>query len=192
MSSRRKFLKNLSTAAAALPLSSFANMSEEEIEKRILPYNRKYSANDTIRIGCIGMGNIGVNNASIATKVPGVELVAVADLYTGRLERTKEVYGPQIFTTQNYEEILNRKDIDAVIVSTSDNWHDTIVIEALRKGKAVYCEKPMVHKINQGLDVIKTQKETNGILQIGSQRVRSIVYAKARSEESRVEKRGKT
>ena len=180
MSSRRKFLKNLGTAAAALPLSSFTNISEEEIEKRILPYNRKYSANDTIRIGCIGMGIMGVSNARIATKIPGVELVAVADLYKGRLERTKEVYGSQIFTTQNYEEILNRKDIDAVIVSTSDNWHDRIVIDALRKDKAVYCEKPMVHKIDQGLDVIKAQRETNGILQIGSQRVSSIVFAKAK------------
>ena len=111
MSSRRKFLKNLGTAAAALPLSSFANVSEEEIEKRILPYNRKYSANDTIRVGCIGMGIMGVNNARIAAKIPGIELVAAADLYKGRLERTKEVYGSEIFTTQNYEEILNRKDI---------------------------------------------------------------------------------
>lgn len=180
MSSRRKFLKNIGSAAAVLPLSSFANISEEEIEKRILPYNRKYTANDTIRVGCIGMGIMGVNNARIAAKIPGIELVAAADLYTGRLERTREVYGSQIFTTQNYEEILNRKDIDAVIVSTSDNWHDKIVIEALRMGKAVYCEKPMVHKINQGLAVIKAQKETNGILQIGSQRVSSIVLAKAK------------
>src|SRR5688500_14298199 len=101
MPSRRRFLKNLGTAAAALPLSSFANSSEQETEKRILPYNRKYTANDTIRIGCIGMGIMGVSNARTTTKIPGVELVAVADLYEGRLERTKEVYGQQIFTTRN-------------------------------------------------------------------------------------------
>lgn len=180
MPTRRNFLKNISAASALLPLSSFARISEEEIEKRILPYDRKYSANDTIRIGCIGMGIMGTSNARIATKVPGVELVAVADLYKGRLERAKEVYGQQLFTTNNYEEIINRKDIDAVIVSTSDNWHDKIVIEALRKGKAVYCEKPMVHKIDQGSAVVQAQKETNGILQVGSQRVSSIVYAKAK------------
>lgn len=182
MSSRRRFLRNIGTAVTAFPLSSFANwnLNDEEIEKRILPYERKYSANDAIRVACIGFGIMGINNARYVAKVPGVELVAVADLYKGRLERSKEVYGQQIFTTQNYEEILDRKDIDAVIVSTSDNWHDKIIIDALRKGKAVYCEKPMVHKIEQGLDVIKTQRETNGILQIGSQRVSSIVFAKAK------------
>ena len=180
MSSRRRFLKSLGTAAAALPLSSFASIGDEEIEKRILPYERRYSTNDKIQVACIGMGIMGTSNARIATRIPGVELVAACDLYKGRLERAKEIYGQQLFTTQNYEEILDRKDIDAVIVSTSDNWHDKIVIEALHKGKAVYCEKPMVHKIEQGLNVIKAQKETNGILQVGSQRVSSIVYAKAK------------
>ena len=180
MSSRRRFLKSLGAAAAALPLSSFASIGDEEIEKRILPYARRYSTNDKIQVACIGMGIMGTSNARIATRIPGVELVAACDLYKGRLERAKEIYGQQLFTTQNYEEILDRKDIDAVIVSTSDNWHDKIVIEALHKGKAVYCEKPMVHKIEQGLNVIKPQKETNGILQVGSQRVSSIVYAKAK------------
>ena len=180
MPSRRRFLKSLGTAAAALPLSSFASIGDEEIEKRILPYERRYSTNDKIQVACIGMGIMGTSNARIATRIPGVELVAACDLYKGRLERAKEIYGQQLFTTQNYEEILDRKDIDAVIVSTSDNWHDKIVIEALHKGKAVYCEKPMVHKIEQGLNVIKAQKETNGILQVGSQRVSSIVYAKAK------------
>lgn len=180
MSSRRRFLRNLGGAAALLPLSSFTGFSEEEVEKRILPYERTYSFNDTIRVGAIGMGIMGFNNVRTALKVPGVELVAAADLYKGRLERAKELYGKELFVTDNYEEILNRKDIDAVIVSTSDNWHDRIVMEALRKGKAVYCEKPMVHKIEQGLDVVKVQKETGGILQVGSQRVSSIVFAKAK------------
>lgn len=180
MSSRRRFLRNLGGVAALLPVSSFAGFNEAEVEKRILPYSRKYSVNDTIMIGAIGMGIMGFNNVETALKVPGVELVAVADLYKGRLERSKELFGSELFVTDNYEEILNRKDIDAVIISTSDNWHDKIVIEALRKGKAVYCEKPMVHKIEQGLDVIKAQKETGGVLQIGSQRISNIVYAKAK------------
>jgi predicted dehydrogenase len=113
-------------------------------------------------------------------KVPGVELAAVCDLYTGRLENAKELYGPDIFTTKNYHEILDRKDVDAIIIATSDHWHARITKEALKKGKAVYCEKPMVHKISEGMGVIEAQRATNKTMQVGSQRVSSIVYAKAK------------
>ncbi|MEI9912384.1 MAG: Gfo/Idh/MocA family oxidoreductase [Bacteroidota bacterium] len=115
-----------------------------------------------------------------ALKVPGVELVAVSDLYTGRLENAKELHGKDIFTTKNYQEVLDRSDIDAIIIATSDQWHARITKEALKKGKAVYCEKPMVHKISEGMGVIETQQATNKIMQVGSQRVSSIVYAKAK------------
>jgi predicted dehydrogenase len=126
------------------------------------------------------MGIMGNADTDTALKVPGVELVAVSDLYTGRLERAKEKYGSQIFTTRDYREILSRKDIDAVIIATSDNWHARITTEALNAGKAVYCEKPVVQKISDGLAVIETQKKTQKPMQVGSQRVSSIVYRKAK------------
>ena len=182
MSSRRKFLQQIGSTSLLLPLSALAkaNISEEEIEKRIIPYQRKYSANDNIRIACIGMGIMGNNDVNTALKVPGVELVAACDLYTGRLERAKELHGKDLFTTRDYHEILERKDIDAVIIGTSDNWHSRISIEAMNKGKAVYCEKPMVHRLSQGMPVVDTQRRTKKVMEIGSQGVSSIGYAKAK------------
>src|SRR5690606_33075339 len=120
------------------------------------------------------------NNLKSSLKVPGVKLVGVCDLYTGRLERAREVFGKNIFTTRNYREILDRKDVDAVIIATSDHWHDRISIDAMNKGKHVYCEKPMVHKLEEGEAVIATQKKTGKVFQVGSQFVSSIITDKAR------------
>jgi predicted dehydrogenase len=163
---------------AAAPLAGLA--AEEKAEERILAYEKKFSANDKIRIGVIGMGIMGYNDLNTALKVPGVELVAACDLYKGRLERAKELHGNNLFTTQDYREVLNRNDIDAVIVATSDNWHARIAQEALQKGKAVYCEKPMVHRISEGAGLIEAQRKSGKTMQVGSQRVSSIVYAKAK------------
>ena len=177
--SSRKFVKKmfLGEAAAGIPISILNARKEEYIALQ----NRKYGPNDKIRVGSIGMGIQGFSNCRSILKVPGVELIAVCDLYNGRLESSKEVFGNHLFTTKNYKEILDRDDIDAVIVSTTDHWHDHICIEAMQKGKHVYCEKPMVHKIEEGKAMIDMQKKTGKVLQVGSQRVSSILYDKARA-----------
>jgi predicted dehydrogenase len=162
-----------------LPGAGIPSFSSGSENLHILDNPRRRSPNDTVQIACIGMGIMGYNDTEAAVKVPGVKLVAACDLYTGRLQRAKEVYGNDLFTTRDFREILNRKDIDAVIVATSDNWHARIVTAALEAGKAVYCEKPMVHKISEGLPLIEAQKKSRKPLQIGSQRVSSIAYAKA-------------
>ncbi len=180
-SNRRKFLKQLSGTAAFLSAASLKNLaSHEQEERRILAWEKKYSSNDKVRLAGIGIGIQGYNDMNAALKVPGAEIVACCDLYTGRLEHAKELYGDHIFTTKRYEEILDRKDVDAVIIATNDAWHSKICIEALKKGKAVYCEKPMVHQIEQGWDVIHAQQETKKIMQVGSQRVSSLGFAKAK------------
>jgi predicted dehydrogenase len=178
--SRRKFIKNLGGTAVLLSAGSLSGFSRQIMEEHIIAYDRKFSANDTIRIAGIGMGIMGNVDIDTALKVPGVELVAACDLYTGRLARVKEKYGKDVFTTQDYREILNRKDIDAVVIATSDNWHSRIATEAMNSGKAVYCEKPMVHLLGEGPGVIETQNKTKKTMQVGSQRVSSIVYRKAK------------
>ncbi len=174
---RRKFIKRISSATAALPLAGFA---VDDIENIAIAYNKPSPSYGTIQVAIIGFGIMGSRNAKTISEMGGVRLVAVCDLYFGRLQRAKELYGAALITTQFYEEILERKDIDAVIICTSDQWHDVISIAAMKKGKAVYCEKPLIHQLSQGLTVINVQKQTGAVLQVGSQRVSSIVYAKAK------------
>ncbi len=138
------------------------------------------SANGNIQVACIGFGIMGQGDCRTAASVPGVKVVAVADVYDGRLKKAKEVYGADTFTTRDYREILAKKEIDAVIVATPDHWHARQAIDAMNAGKDVYCQKPMVQRAEDGLAVIETEKKTGRILQVGSQRVSSILYAKAR------------
>jgi predicted dehydrogenase len=141
---------------------------------------RAVSANDHIQIALIGAGGQGQGDTKVAVQVPGVKCVAVADCYNGRLERAKEIWGPDTFTTRDYNEILARKDIDAVIVGTPDHWHKQASVDAMKAGKDVYCEKPMIHLYSDGPEMIETARKTGRILQVGSQRVSSVVYLKAK------------
>ena len=95
------------------------------------------SKNDTIQIGLIGAGGMGQGDARTATSLPGVKLVAAADIYDSRLTRIKEVYGSGVFTTRDHRELLARPDIDAVIIATPDHWHAAITKDALgsKKGR---------------------------------------------------------
>ena len=172
--SRRDFIK-LTTAATVAAATSTTILADERpgLPERVSP-------SDKIRLGLIGAGGQGMGDTREALKVPGVELVAVADLYDGRLIRAKEIWGNQLFTTRDYREILARSDIDAVIIATPDHWHMRISNDAMKAGKDVYCEKPMVQSLEQGKQVIETAKQTNRIFQVGSQRVSSIVYKKAK------------
>ena len=177
--SRRKFVRQLvGTGVLAASVSALLQARPRK-EYLISPKERSLLQNSPIRIGAVGMGIMGYNNVRTALKVPGAKLVAVCDLYEGHLESSKENFGDDLFATRSYQALLDREDVDAVIVSTSDHWHDQISIEAMKKGKAVYCEKPMVHKIEEGAAIIKTEQETRQVFQVGSQRVSSIIYEKA-------------
>ncbi len=169
--SRREFLRAAGAATVLARTAEGAFASEE---------TKPVSPNDRIRIATLGIGGMGVGDTETALKVPGVELIAVADIYDGRFGKAKEVFGKDLQTTRDYREILDRTDIDAVIVGAPDHWHAKMTIDALEKGKDVYCEKPMMHSIGEGVRMLEAQKKTGRILQVGSQCVSSIVYEKAR------------
>jgi predicted dehydrogenase len=183
--SRRTFLKELaqgSLVAGTVPLVLTRRPGRTQVMlERDARANRDgpVSANDVVRLGVIGTGIIGFYNIRSALTVPGVELAAVCDLYDGRLTRAKEVFGQDIFATRDYREILSRDDIDVVLVATPDHWHDIISIDAMKAGKAVYCEKPMVQEVAEGHQVIQAEQQYNAKFQVGSQGVSSIVMKKA-------------
>jgi predicted dehydrogenase len=173
---RRNFLRVASAASAASvigPRMHALTAFQDEPAKAV-------AANDHIQIALIGAGGQGMGDTKAAVQVPGVKLVAVADCYNGRLERSKELWGDDVFTTRYYNEILARKDIDAVIIGTPDHWHKKASVDAMKAGKDVYCEKPMIHLYSDGPEMIETARTTNRIIQIGSQRVSSVLYAKAK------------
>ena len=173
---RRSFLKSVGAASAGTMLAGKIHAltgAQGEPSGAI-------AANDHIQIALIGAGGQGQYDTGIAVQVPGVKLVAVADCYNGRLEHSKEVWGDDVFTTRDYNEILARKDIDAVIIGTPDHWHKRASVDAMKAGKDVYCEKPMIHLYADGPEMIETARSTGRIIQIGSQRVSSMIYAKAK------------
>jgi len=151
----------------------------EKLPSREYP-DKAFAANDQINLATIGFGIQGIYDTRSAVKVNGVKLVAACDLYTGRLARAKELFGNDVFTTRDYREILDRDDVDAVIVAVPDHWHKKIAVEALKAGKGVYVEKPMIQQFEEGHELIKAQNDTGKVLQVGSQGMSSLGNEKAK------------
>jgi len=182
---RRSFLKVAGTATTQALLGASLAAAESDRPGTLLAPQQSepekpVAANDHLQIALIGAGGQGQYDTKVAASVPGVKVVAAADCYDNRLAHCKELWGQDILTTRDYREILDRKDIDAVIIGTPDHWHKQASIDAMNAGKDVYCEKPMIHLYSDGPAMIEVSRSTKRILQIGSQRVSSIVYAKAK------------
>ena len=169
--SRREFLQVVAGAATAAPTLLHAQRSTS---------SRTVAPNDRIRVGIIGVGIRGQQDLRSALHAPGVELTAAADVYDGRLALAKELWGNAVFTTRDYRELLARPDVDAVIIAAPDHWHMQMAVDAMQAGKHVYVEKPMVQALEDGPRIIEAARQTGRVLQVGSQHVSSIVYAKAR------------
>jgi hypothetical protein len=141
---RRQFLM----AAAAAPLAA---------------------ASDPVRLGFIGLGSRGTYELEICSRTPGAQIVAVADVYQPLIDKAVAFTQGKAAGYQDFRKLLERKDIDAVFVSTPDHWHAPAAILACQAGKDVFCEKPLSHTLHEGQMMVKAARKYNRVFQTGSQ-----------------------
>ncbi|MEH6405875.1 MAG: Gfo/Idh/MocA family oxidoreductase, partial [Leeuwenhoekiella sp.] len=170
---------------ASATITTFPTVFASTVESPIKPINFLVRSQDqlsesTIKIALIGAGGMGTADTKTALSHDNVELVAVCDLYDDRLEDSKKLWGNSIYTTKDYKEILKRKEIDAVIIGTPDHWHKEISIDALNAKKHVYCEKPMIHSVDEGKELIKAWEKSGKVFIVGSQGMSSLGNEKAK------------
>jgi len=173
---RRRFMQ---IGASAIAAGAAAKMTLLE-PSTLLAATTQAAAGNTIRFASIGTGVRGCELLKASLRVPGVECIAVSDLWEGRLTAAQETLKKSVATSRNYKEVLDRKDVDAVIVACTDHQHRRVVVDALSAGKDVYCEKPLSHTVDDGFAMVAAAQKYNRIMQVGSQRVSSILYEKAR------------
>jgi predicted dehydrogenase len=174
--SRRKFL-GISAAAAGASLATKAILLTPE---PLLASPPPGPASDRLRFGMIGIGMQGSGLLTESITLPGVECAAACDLYDGRHTLAKEIVRPDLPVTRRYQELLADKNIDCIVAAVPDHWHKQVVVDAVSAGKDIYCEKPMSHSAADGVAMVEAAKRTGRIVQIGSQRVSSLVCKKAK------------
>ena len=140
----------------------------------------RVAPSDRVRFGMIGVGMQGSGLLGASIQLPGVECAAAADLYDGRHTLAREIVRPDLPVTRRYRELLDNKDIDCIVAAVPDHWHRQVVIDAVSAGKDIYCEKPMSHTAADGVAMVAAAQKSGRIVQIGSQRVSSLICAKAK------------
>ncbi|MCO6478815.1 MAG: Gfo/Idh/MocA family oxidoreductase [Phaeodactylibacter sp.] len=176
---RRQFIKKLGLATASVAAAG-ASFTDSNKTITYLKRTNPLTPSGEVRIALIGAGGMGVEDTKTCLSHEGARLVAVCDLYKGRIRDAQERWGKDLFTTADYKEILSRKDVDAVIIGTPDHWHKQISVDALLAGKHAYCEKPMVHSVEEGHEVINAWKKSGKVFMVGSQGLSSLGNEKAK------------
>jgi len=163
---RRQFMKTtaLSAAAAGLVPEAFGRQAAEA----------------RVRVGVLGSGARAQGLMKEALELPGVEFTAVCDAYRGRAERARAMTEERARIHDDYREILDSTDVDAVIIGSPDHWHRQMSLDALAAGKDVYIEKPMTYAIDEGNEIAAAVKKSSRIYQVGSQGMSSATERKAR------------
>jgi predicted dehydrogenase len=175
--SRREFMRRSTVGAAGLGLL----LNGRPIPLEATPLPPPAGPNDRVNVGFIGFGIRGNIVMEAIKKTGQANLVAVSDCYQGHLTRAKERTEGKIDTNfAQYKALLERKDIDAVILAPPDHQHLPMVLDALAAGKDVYIEKPMTHRVEDGPIMIEAVKRYNRVLQVGSQGRSSYLQKKAR------------
>ena len=155
--SRREFLRDSAVGGAGLALVTG------------LAPARVLGANDRIRVGALGTGERAQYLMTLFKAVPSTEVVAVCDVYEPHRDLGLRIAGPDAKAYVDYREVLDLKDVDAVIIGAPDHWHKTMLVDAVRAGKDVYCEKPIMHSIEQGVEMVRAVEETRRVVQTGMQ-----------------------
>lgn len=131
--------------------------------------SRGFYANDQLQIGLIGVGGRCRHLVRSFPALPNVRITAVCDVWDAALDAGRKLADPQALATRRYEELLARKDVDAVLICTPDHWHVPLTIAACEAGKDVYVEKPLTHKPEEGPAVIAAQTKYRRVVQVGTQ-----------------------
>lgn len=174
---RRDFMRTATAAGAGLGMAGRALAARSKAAP-----GRVIGANDRINVGVIGVGGrgtyVGRMFAKVGQEMNPCQIVAVCDVYQKRVDINKEMHKCDGYL--DYREVINRPDIDAVIIATPDHWHAKMALEAMDRGKDVYLEKPMCHTIEEVKQLINTVRETKRVLQVGSQTTSADQWWKAK------------
>ena len=175
---RRDFMRRSAVGAAGLGLI----LNGEWVPLEASPaLPMPASPNERVNVAFIGFGIRGNILLEAAKQTGQANLVAACDCYQGHLDRAKERTDGKIETNfAQYKKLLERKDIDAVVIATPDHWHLPMVLDAVAAGKDVYIEKPMTHRVEDGPKMIEAAKRYNRIVQAGSQWISSPMQKKAK------------
>jgi predicted dehydrogenase len=137
-------------------------------------------ANEILQVGCIGTGGRCRALMQALARIPNVRMVALCDLFDPNIELARKIADPAATATHHYKELLDRKDIDAVVIGVPDHWHVPMTIDACAAGKDVYCEKPLTHNRQEGQAVIDAQNRYGRIVQVGTQQRSMPQFERAR------------
>jgi predicted dehydrogenase len=144
-------------------------------------YARINGANDRAQIAFIGQGARGSELRDVFQKLDGIRITALCDIYGTRLEKAR-ASAPGAAPIHDYRQLLDRKDVDAVVIATPDHWHATMAIDSLRAGKDVYVEKPLTFRMEEGPRIVKAARLANRICAVGTQQRSGPHYQRAKEE----------
>ena len=157
--SRRRFIKTAGAAAIAAPVIMQSSMAE----------NSKVPASDRINLGIIGCGGLGNVSLNICSSRPDVVVTAACDVWKDRLDPVLAKFGNSCTGYTDFRELLQREDLDAVIIATPAHWHAVMAIAAAEAGKDIYLQKPMTMHVGESLAVRNAVKKHKVICQVGTQ-----------------------
>ena len=143
---------------------------------------RVFGANEKVRLGFIGVANRGTQVLDAFLQLNDIQVTAICDVDKTALDKTAAKLNGAAATFGDFRKLIEQKDVDAVVVATPDHWHAIMTITACRAEKDVYCEKPLSITIKEGRRMVEVARETKRVVQVGTHRRSSKLYAKLAAE----------